>query len=47
VHAQAGQAIKLFVWASITIKTFGAKKIEESNSAILNVQGFTSQPGKV
>ncbi len=32
VHAQAGP-VSQFVWASIAIKTFGTKKIEELKSA--------------
>ena len=31
--SRAGITIKLFLWAGISIKTFGTKKIEELNSA--------------
>ena len=53
VHAQAIKSdstplqstIKLFVWAGISIKTFGTKKIEELNHA-RECRGSTSQPWK-
>ncbi len=43
--SRVGITIILFVWAGITIKTFGAKIIEELNHAISKV--LPPNPGKV